>query len=128
MLRLRMGVLVLMAAVLACGWRAGDNRADDKTPVKVRGTLPPGFKKLGLSADQTQEVYRIRTSYRTKVDELQVKIDQLKREERLAVDKVLTTAQRDRLREIRSGETPKAEKAPADKGEVSEKKTTAEKK
>src|SRR4051812_21357393 len=118
MLRLRMGVLVLTAAVLACGWWAGDNRADDKTPVRVRGNLPPGFKKLGLSADQTQEVYRIRASYRSRIDELQAKIDQLRKEERLALDKVLTPAQRDRLREIRSGETPRTERAPAGSGEV----------
>jgi hypothetical protein len=122
MRRLRMGVVVLMAAVVACSWSAGDNRADDKAPVKVRGNLPPGFKRLGLSPDQTQEVYRIRSTYRSKIDELQAKIDQLKKEERLALDKVLTPAQKERLREIRAGETPKTESAPTGKGTVTEKK------
>jgi hypothetical protein len=116
-----MGVVVLMAAVLACGWWAGGNRADDKPAVKVKGTLPAGFKRLGLTPEQTREVYRVRSDYRTKIDELQTKIDQLRREERLALEKVLTPAQKERLREIRAGETPKTE-APGGKGDGGEKK------
>src|SRR5205809_142332 len=120
----RVCLLVLAAAVSASGvW------ADDKAPVpvKVRGLLPPGYKKLGLTAEQVQEVYRIRLANRAKIDELLAKVEQLKKEEKAALDKVLTPAQKERLREIRLGDLPKAT-TPAGPVETGTNRPTAEKK
>jgi hypothetical protein len=96
-------VVVLLAGV-AC--------AED-VPVKVRGSLPPLYKKLGLNAAQVQQVYTIRAGTRAKVDQLQAQIEQLKRQEKVDLDKVLTDAQRNLLRELRAGPLPQADKAPS---------------
>jgi hypothetical protein len=98
--RVLMPLMVLLLVVVA--------RADDPAPapVKVRGSLPPLYKKLGLSAAQVQEVYKIRATTRAKVDVLQAQIEQLRRQEKVDLDKVLTGAQRNLLRELRAGPVP----------------------
>jgi hypothetical protein len=108
MLRLRVGVAVLAVALLGAGWLQG--QGEDKkgeTPVKVRGTLPPYYKKLGLRDDQVQAIYKIQNNYRGKADELRRQLKELKDKEKAATEKVLTAEQLKRLRELRSGEKPK---------------------
>ena len=102
---LRSTCLVVLAAVLVVAGRA------DEPVVVVKRALPPGFKKVGLSADQTKEIYRVRASYQAKIQELQAKIEQLKKEEKAALVGLLTPEQRQRLREIRAGEVPPAQPA-----------------
>ena len=114
MVYLRVGV-VLLAVVTLLGVVSAQDKdkgkstkedkitKDDKTPVKVRGQLPPYFKKLGLSDDQRQKVLTLRASYKEKVDALRKKIDQLKAEEKEAVEKVLTADQLKRLQILRGG-------------------------
>jgi hypothetical protein len=114
--RVLMSVVVLLLAGAA--W------SQDPAPppvVKVRGTLPPLYKKLGLSSAQQQEVYKIRASTRMKVDQLQAQIDQLKRQEKVDLDKVLTDAQRALLRDLRAGPVLQADKAPAPAAPASKK-------
>jgi hypothetical protein len=129
LLRLRVGVTVLAVALLGAGWIIGDDKkiddkkTDDKdTPTKVKGVLPAHFKKLGLSDDQTQKIYKIQANYNAKVDALAAQIKDLKTKEKQEVEDVLTDAQKARLKELRSGETkdkdPVKDKDPAkDKGE-----------
>jgi hypothetical protein len=102
---LRSTCLVVLAAVLVVAGRA------DEPVVVVKRSLPPGFRKLGLSADQTKEIYRVRGSYQVKIQELQAKIEQLKKEEKAALVGLLTPEQKQRLREIRTAEVPQAQPA-----------------
>lgn len=95
----------LLAVLLAVGWlvAADDKKAGDepKAPTpRAKGQLPPGFKKLGLTDDQVQRVYRIQGDYKAKIDELDQKIRELKRQQRVEEYQVLTDAQKARLKEL----------------------------
>lgn len=109
MFRLRFGAVLLTACVLSTGILVGqDKKADDKKPdePKVKGFLPQNWGKLGLSADQKQDIYRIQAKYNAEIDSLKAKIDKLKEEEKAAMEKVLTDEQKKKLKEIKSGEKP----------------------
>lgn len=81
---------------------------DDKDTPKAKGTLPQNWGKLGLSDEQKQKVYSTQEEYRGKIGALEKQIRELKAQERADLEKVLTDAQKARLREIL------ASKAPAD--------------
>jgi hypothetical protein len=114
MLRLRLCALSLVVCLLGAGLILGqgdkkddkDKKADDK-PAKFRGTLPANYKKLGLRDDQVQSIYKIQTTYRTKIAELRRQIDELRAKEREATEKVLTADQVKRLRELQTGKKDK---------------------
>jgi hypothetical protein len=106
----RLGVACLAAAVLCGGWLLGDDKKepDKKEPdPKLKGQLPAGWKQLGLSAEQTQQIYKAQAAYKAKIDALKQQIEDLRAEEKAELEKILTKAQRDRLREIREKELPK---------------------
>src|SRR4051794_32043421 len=91
---LRVSVVMLaLAALLGMVYAQDKDKEKDKStkhdkpPVKVRGQLPPYYKKLGLRDDQVQKVYRVRADYKGKVDALKKKIDQLKADEREDLEK-----------------------------------------
>lgn len=108
MLRLRLGLIVVGVLVMIGSWSVGD---DKDTPTKARGILPMNWKKLGLAEDQVQSIYKVQASYKAKIDELAARIAALKKEERAEMEKLLTPAQKERLKEIAIGETT----APKDK-------------
>ena len=104
MLHLRLAVLALAMIGIA---HAQDKKPDDKPPpVKVKGSLPMHYKRLGLLDTQLQKVYKIRADTKAKADELRAKLDRLKADEKEQLEKVLTPDQLKRLREIRSGDKP----------------------
>jgi len=117
MRQLRMGVTTLAALLLAAGWLVGQDKEkkeskkpeveakkEDGSGVKIKGFLPANFKKLGLSEDQKQQIYRIQGTYREKIAALDKQKAELKKQEKAEVAKVLTPAQQARLKEITSGE------------------------
>jgi hypothetical protein len=69
-------------------------------PPRLKGQLPPNFRKLGLSEEQVQRIYRIQADYDAKYEALEAQIKKLKIQERQDIEKVLTDAQRARLKEI----------------------------
>lgn len=73
---------------------------EPKPQPKLRGTLPPNFRLLGLTEEQKQQIYRIQNDFDAKIAALEAQIKKLKAEEKQAIEKVLTEAQRARLREI----------------------------
>jgi len=79
-------------------------------PVKFKGTLPRDWKKLGLTEDQVQNVYKIQAKYVSQIDQLKAKIKELQKDEKADLEKILTPAQKDRLRELAVGETPAKDK------------------
>ncbi len=113
MLRLRVGVPVVAALLLAGGWLMGeDPKKVDPEPIGKTGMLPPNWKKLGLTDQQTRDVRRVRGTYTAKIDALKQKIAELLEEEKVELEKLLTDAQKARLREIKLGETTKPKPDP----------------
>jgi TolA-binding protein len=111
MLALRLGIPSLVLTVLIGGTLIGSyyqdetKKDDPKDPQpKIKGTLPKGYKDLGLDEKQKQSIYHIEADYHAKIDELQQKIADLKKDEKAEIEKVLTKAQKDRLKEIREKE------------------------
>src|SRR2546422_612297 len=109
--------LAFVAAFLAGGLlmngltvHAEDKKADEP---KVRGQLYAKWKDLGLSKDQVQQIYKIQSDHRSQIDKLDAQIKKLRAEERADAEKVLTPAQKARLKELLSGDTTKDK--PADK-------------
>ena len=122
MLRLRVWAGVLVLAFASTGFLCGDDKPAEKkddAPPKVKGQLPANWKKLGLTDDQTQKVYKISADYRSQIDELTVKIKKLQAEEKAEMFKVLTDGQKTRLKELaeaKSGVDSKPdEKKPTEK-------------
>jgi hypothetical protein len=69
--------LALVMCTLAV---AQDKKPDDKKPddpAKVKGQLPPNWGKIGLTADQKQDVYKINAKYTTKIEKLKAEIEAL---------------------------------------------------
>ena len=86
-----LGVLFAGLVVLSGGLVGQEPKKDDKkpdepkkvdkkddSPVKAKGVLPANWKKLGLTEDQVQKVYKVQNKYDEEIDKLQAKIDQMK--------------------------------------------------
>jgi hypothetical protein len=112
MIRLKIAVPVVLVSLLMGGWLLGDDKKADTTPPPARATLPANWKKLGLTDQQKREVYSIRGRYAQKIDVLKQQIADLQEQEKGELEKVLTEAQRSRLKEIKTGEPTAKEKKP----------------
>jgi hypothetical protein len=89
---------------------------DDEKTTKAKGSLPQNWSKLGLTDEQKQKVYSIQGQYRTKIDGLQQQVKQLQKQERDELGRVLTDAQKARLKEILASKVPGGdEKKPPEK-------------
>jgi Spy/CpxP family protein refolding chaperone len=109
MSRIRIGGLVLVLVLMGTAFAQDKDKdkpkkPDEGTPTRLKGQLPPYFKKLGLRDDQVQKIYKLRADYKVKADDLKKKMDLLKGEEKESLEKVLTPEQLKRLKELRSGE------------------------
>lgn len=80
-----------------------DEMKEEGTSGRVRGQLPANYRKLALSEQQKQKIYRIQAEYDDKIKEAEDKIAKLKAERSKTVEGVLTDAQKARLKEIQSG-------------------------
>src|SRR6266511_4281827 len=105
MTRVRLFVCIAVCALIGTGWLVGQDDKKDP-PGKARGQLPAGWKNLGLDKSQIQKIYTIQTDFRGKIDTLNQQITKLKDQEKSELVKVLTPAQRERLKEIASGKVP----------------------
>jgi Spy/CpxP family protein refolding chaperone len=110
MTRIQLGVMLLALTLMGVAFSQDKDKDKDKKtddpPPKLKGTLPPHFKKLGLRDDQVQKIYKLKADYRAKIEDLNKRIAKLKGEEKEALEKVLTPEQLKRLKELRSGEKP----------------------
>src|SRR5687768_8505319 len=116
MRRLALG-LALIGAFLAGGVLM--NRmvllAEDKPEPKPRGQLYFKWRELGLNKEQIEKIYRIQSEHRAQIDKLEGEIKKLKAQERTKAEALLTPAQKQRLKELLSGETAPEKDKPADK-------------
>ena len=90
-------VSALAVLLLGCGLLLGQ---DTQTPSRSRRGLPANWARLGLSVDQKAQIAKIQAEYRTKFDELNKQIEKLRKQQRADMQKILTDAQRARLREM----------------------------
>jgi hypothetical protein len=97
----RLLATALLAVVLLVGVLVGQ----DKPAVKVRVQLYPNWKKLGLTDDQRERIGKIQGEYRSKIADLEAQVKQLRKEERDKAMLVLTAAQKERLKELITGES-----------------------
>jgi hypothetical protein len=88
-------------AFLSSGVLLGDDQ-DTKKDSKVvkQGGLPANYGKLGLNDEQRKKIRDIRSDYSAKIADLEEQIKDLRKKERLAMEEVLTDAQKARLREL----------------------------
>ena len=75
----------------------------DEPATKFKGQLPANYKKIGLSDDQVQTVYKIQSKYNEEIDKLDAKIKELRAAKDKEVKAVLTPEQKKRLEEILIG-------------------------
>ena len=113
MTSLRGVFLVVAVALLAGSWLHGQDKKDD-TPTKVKGVLPANWGKLGLTDEQKQKVYKVQNDFDAKIAALDKQIKDLKAQERGEMEKVLTDAQKARLKEILLDKVP-GDKKPEEK-------------
>jgi Spy/CpxP family protein refolding chaperone len=88
--------LLFLSATFAVGSGFGQDKQKE-TP-GGKGTLPSGWGKLGLSADQKKKVYAIGATYGQKINDLKAQIEQLRKDEFAEQVKVLTPEQFDQLK------------------------------
>jgi hypothetical protein len=103
-IRIRALLAVLAIAVVLNAGLFGDDKTEKKG--KAKGTLPANWGKLGLSDEQKQKVYTVQTEYRDKIAELEQKLKAAKKQEREEMEKILTDAQKARLKEILLDKVP----------------------
>jgi len=80
-----------------------DDPKKDDPPVKAKGMLPNNWKKIGLTEDQVQTVYKIQNKYNDEIDKLEAKIKELKTTKDKELKAVLTADQKKKLEEILVG-------------------------
>jgi hypothetical protein len=89
-------------AILGTAFLVGTGASQDaKKDVKAKSSyVPPGWKGLGLSKEQTAEFAKIYNSYNLKIKDLQDKIQEFKTQERQDMVKLLTSDQKEKLRKL----------------------------
>ena len=106
MTKLRVLLGVALIAFLVGGLSLAQEKKDPPT-VKTKGTLPANWKKLGLTDEQTQKVYKVRADYGDQINTLKQRITQLQSDEKAELLKLLTDAQKARLKEIATADIDK---------------------
>ena len=116
MKRILVGLGLVVPMALLCS-----NLSGQDTP-KEKGYTPSGWKALSLTADQKAKLSTIRADYKSKMDELTRKIEELKKEEHAKMVDVLSDAQKEKLKTIvgvpdssKSDDKKSPDKKPTDK-------------
>jgi hypothetical protein len=99
----------MAAAFVAVGLSWGDDKKEPK------GALPPHYKELGLSDDQTTKIKKIHGEYKDKIDDLKAQQKKLEDQRNAEYLKVLTDDQKKKLEKLairEKSEDKKDEKKP----------------
>lgn len=99
------GLVGMLAVVLIIGGLLNaqdtkDTKTTKEPATKLRGQLPQGWSKIGLSDKQKQQIYKTQSEYREKIDVLEQQIKELKEKQQAELVKLLTDEQKTRLKEI----------------------------
>lgn len=95
-------LFLLVSADVPAQTKSTDSKATQtsKSTKKIKGRLPNNYGKLELTTKQRTEIYEIQAKYRTKIDDLEKQLAELKAEQDKAVEVVLTTTQKKKLEDI----------------------------
>lgn len=104
MMRLRVFVCMCAVGLVCIGGSLGQDSKKDAT--KSKGQLPAQWGKLGLTDEQKQKIYGVQATYRTKIQDLESQIKELRNKEKSEMTAVLTDAQKTKLRELLLGDAP----------------------
>jgi len=107
-------LLTLVCGLFALTAGLTDLAAQDKKdePAKVKGQLPQGWGRIGLTDEQKQKVYKIHAKYNDQIDKLEAQIKELKEKRDQERYDVLTAEQKKRLKDASE---PKGSKPDKDK-------------
>ena len=97
------GLIVLSGGLIGQENKTKDESKKDEPAPKLKGVLPANYKRLGLTDNQVQDIYKIQNKYDTEIDKLQAKIDELKANKTKDTKAVLTAEQKKRLEDILTG-------------------------
>lgn len=117
MYRIVPATLLLLAAFLAA-LPSRDAQAQDKTPAKVKGQLPPKWKLIEppLSKEQIAKLYAVQAEHKAKVMKLEEEIKAIRQAEATAMRELLTAPQKASLAKLLLGDdAPKKEEPKKDK-------------
>lgn len=103
MIRLWLLAPLCVVGILWSGFLMGEDKKKEAEPVIVTARLPTYYSKLGLSQRQRAQILKVRAKYSTEIEELQQKIKDLKDQEKVDCEKLLTAAQKARLKELLLG-------------------------
>ncbi len=103
MFRASMLAVLFAGLVVLSGGLVGQDPKKDEPPVKVKGVLPANWKKIGLTDDQVQKIYKVQNKYDDEIEKLQAKIDVAKTDRTKEMKAVLTADQKKRLDDILTG-------------------------
>jgi hypothetical protein len=78
----------------------GDLIGQEKKEERKKGFLPPNFGKLGLSDEQKQKIYGIQAKYKAEIEELNKKIKKTTEDQKSEIFSVLSSDQKEKLKEI----------------------------
>jgi Spy/CpxP family protein refolding chaperone len=89
-----------------------DKKTDgkDEPTGKLKGQLPPNWKKLGLTDVQVQDIYKVQGKYRDEIAKLRAKIAELEAARDKEEKAILTPDQKKRLEEILIGKDKEKDK------------------
>jgi hypothetical protein len=93
-----MRLTAVVSALLLVGFVLADEKTATTTITK--GRLPTSWSKLGLTDAQKAQVAQVQAKYRTQMESLRQQLRAVEQQQRAELDKILTDAQRARLREI----------------------------
>jgi hypothetical protein len=121
MFRHRFWIPVLLAGIVTGGWLLG--QGTDTSPKKG---LPKNWSKLGLTDEQRMSIDKVQGKYGGQIRQLKARLKELAEEENTELLKILTPTQKERLRDIVTGEKGKDKdkdktSPPADKGKDKDK-------
>lgn len=95
MIKLR--VLLFLFGMFFIGSTLVGQDAKKEGTAKVKGQLPQGWGKIGLTDDQKQKVYKIDAKYDEEIDKLTEQVKALKDKKKKEQLEVLTAEQKKRL-------------------------------
>lgn len=110
LLTLVTALVVLSGGLVGQDPKKDEKKTDDKkvekkddTGGKVKGVLPPNWKKIGLTDAQVQDIYKVQGKYNEEIDKHEAKIKELKAARDKDMKAVLTAEQKKRLDDILTG-------------------------
>ncbi len=95
-------IVAVHIALLIAGTGFADEgtQAPDKGKAKAVRRLPNNYGKIGLSKAQKEKIYQIQADYRSKIQALLRELEDLRTQQSLEIQSILTERQKKELNDI----------------------------